>query len=185
MNPTYFKRYRMQIELSGRDFARPTPEGYRFWAWDPSLLDVFATAKYQSFRDEIDANVFPCLGEADGCRRLMGEIAGKPGFLPGATWLAVYKPTEQSRPEYCGTVQGIRIRDAVGSIQNLGITPPHRGQGLGTSLLFRALEGFRQAGLSRVYLEVTAQNEGAIRLYDRLGFTTIKTVYKTADVACS
>jgi ribosomal protein S18 acetylase RimI-like enzyme len=43
--------------------------------------------------------------------------------------------------------------------------------------------GFRDAGIRRVYLEVTAQNTGAVRLYQRLGFRLIKTVYKAADVA--
>ena len=185
MDPTYFKRYRMEHGLTGRDFSRPAPEGYYFWRWKVSLLDAFAEAKYLSFRDEIDANVFPCLGELDGCRRLMTEISQKPGFLPEATWLAVYQPTERSEPEYCGTVQGIRSRNGMGSIQNLGITPPHRDCGLGTSLLFQALEGFRRTGLKRVFLEVTAQNDGAIRLYHRLGFTTVKTVFKTVEVAYS
>jgi len=182
---TYFKRYRMEISLPGRDLSRPVPEGYHFWPWKASLLDAFAEAKYLSFRDEIDANVFPCLGELAGCRRLMTEISRKPGFLPGATWLAVYQPTDHATPEYCGTIQGIRSREGLGSIQNLGITPPHRDGGLGTSLLLRSLEGFRQAGLTRVFLEVTAQNQRAIRLYHRLGFDTVKTVFKTAEVACS
>ena len=37
------------------------------------------------------------------------------------------------------------------------------------------------AGIGRVYLEVTAQNEGALRLYRRLGFVTVKTVYKAVE----
>jgi len=185
MNLTYFKRYRMEIDLVGRDFLRPVPEGYQFWPWEPSMLDAYAEAKYLSFRDEIDANVFPCLGELAGCRRLMSEISQKPGFLPEATWLAVRQTAEQARPEYCGTVQGIRTHNGLGSIQNLGIAPPHRDCGLGTSLLFRALEGFRQMGSERVFLEVTAQNVGAIRLYRRLGFAMVKTVFKTAEAACS
>ena len=87
----YFKRYRMEITLAGRDLVPPrAPEGYRFEAWNPALLDAFAEAKYLSFRGEIDANVFPCLGELDGCRRLMQEIVRKPGFLPETTWLLTY-----------------------------------------------------------------------------------------------
>jgi ribosomal protein S18 acetylase RimI-like enzyme len=73
----------------------------------------------------------------------------------------------------------------MGAIQNLGILPAHRGRGLGARLLLRALEGFRLAGLSRVHLEVTAENQGAIRLYRRLGFITVKTVFKVAEVAYS
>jgi ribosomal protein S18 acetylase RimI-like enzyme len=65
----------------------------------------------------------------------------------------------------------------------VGVIPEHRGQGLGTVLLFQALRGFKQAGLRRAFLEVTAQNTGAVRLYERLGFKTTKTVYKAAEVA--
>ncbi len=185
MDLIYFKRYRMQIDLVGRDLSRAVPNGYRFLPWNPSLLEEFAEAKYLSFHDEIDANVFPCLGELVGCRRLMGEISRKPGFLPEATWLAVHTDPDTQQQEHCGTVQGIRDRGGMGAIQNLGITPSHRDDGLGTCLLFQALRGFRQVGLRRVYLEVTAQNEGAIRLYHRLGFTTVKTVFKTVEAAYS
>jgi len=182
MDLTYFKRYRMEIDLADGGFPRAAPPaGYHFLPWDESLLEAFAQAKFLSFRSEIDANVFPCLGELAGCRRLMSEIARKPGFLPEATWLAVRAPTDRRRPEYCGTVQGIRDRAGLGAIQNLGITPPHRDVGLGTSLLSRALEGFRRVGMTRVYLEVTAQNDGAIRLYQRLGFTMVKTVFKAIE----
>jgi len=213
MDLMYFKRYRMEISLAGRNLAPPgLPEGYRFEPWNPALLDAFAEAKYLSFCGEIDANVFPCLGELDGCRRLMQEIACKPGFLPETTWLLTRGPSRKScnvgqianlaemrqvgnvlhsgagpygrgsKPaEFCGTVQGIRDVGGLGAIQNLGITPAHRNGGLGTVLLFQALQGFRRAGIGRVYLEVTAQNEGALRLYRRLGFVTVKTVYKAVE----
>jgi len=183
---TYFKRYRMEIELAHRDLCWPRlPTGYRLLPWDRSLLDAHAQVKYFSFRDAIDANVFPCFNELAGCRRLMREITRKEGFLPEATWLAVCAGGDGRGPEYCGTVQGIRDRSGVGALQNLGITPDHRNHGLGTCLLYRALEGFRQTGTRRVFLEVTADNQDAIRLYRRLGFTTVKTVYKAAEVACS
>ena len=106
--------------------------------------------------------------------------------MPEATWLAV-TVGEDGKAGWspCGTVQGIRDRFGFGAIQNLGITPPHRNRGLGTVLLFRALRGFWQAGLRRVYLEVTADNEGAVRLYRRHGFRVMKTLYKAAEAACS
>jgi RimJ/RimL family protein N-acetyltransferase len=179
---TYFKRYRMEIDLGQPVSPPPVPPGYRFLGFSKPLLDAFAEAKYYSFRDELDTNLFPCLGELVGCRRLMSEIAAKPGFLPEATWLLVHQPDGLSTPEYCGTIQGIRDRSGLGAIQNVGVTPAHRGRGLGTNLVLKSLEGFRQAGLHRAHLEVTAGNTGAIRLYRRLGFVTVKTVFKACEV---
>jgi ribosomal protein S18 acetylase RimI-like enzyme len=180
---TYFKRFRMEIDLPGRDFAAPLPAGYRFVGWNDALLDAFAETKFHCFRNEMDTNVFPCLGELAGCRRLMHDIVRKPGFLPQATWLVAHTPPGRRQYRYCGTVQGVRDPVGMGAIQNLGIVPDYRGGGLGTMLLFRALEGFRDSGIKRVHLEVTAQNDGAIRLYRRLGFTTVKTVFKAAENA--
>jgi ribosomal protein S18 acetylase RimI-like enzyme len=182
MDLACFKRFRMEIDLSGRDLTpAPSPGDYRFLPWHDSLLDGFARAKFLSFRNELDTNVFPCLGEFEGCRRLMAEIVRKPGFLPAATWLVVRFHCLGARPEYCGTVQGVRDQRGVGAIQNLGVVAPHRRGGLGMNLLTKSLAGFRQAGVRRVWLEVTAQNNNAIRLYRQAGFTTVKVVYKTAE----
>lgn len=184
MGITYFKRFRMEYDLRQPLFeAGELPTGYLLLSWADNLLDAHSDTKYRSFRCEIDANVFPCLGDQDGCHRLMREIANRHGFLPGATWLLGCQLPGQRRFEYCGTIQGIVDRRNFGSIQNLGITPEHRQKGLGTHLLRQALLGFREAGLDLASLEVTAQNTGALRLYSRLGFKTVKTVYKAVELA--
>lgn len=184
MGMTYFKRYRMEIPLD-RDFTVPfaLPNGYRLVPWSENLLEAHAEAKSRSFAYEIDANVFPCLGEYEGCLRLMREITRRDTFLPSATWLLTYQGVSDREPEYCGTIQGIKNHQGRAAIQNLGVIPEHRGLGLGTHLLYAALQGFRLSGLKRAMLEVTTQNRGAVRLYERLGFYRTKTVYKVADVA--
>lgn len=184
MGLTYFKRFRMEVDLTRRSFDCPDlAPGYELLAFRDSLVEAHAAAKYRSFRFELDANVFPCLGERDGCLRLMNEIVRREGFMREATWLMGFRQRQSGRLEYCGTVQGIRDRGGAGAIQNLGITPAHRGQRIGTVLMYHSLEAFRRAGLRKAFLEVTAQNVGAVRLYERLGFRKIKTVYKTAEVA--
>ncbi|MBN1395355.1 MAG: GNAT family N-acetyltransferase [Pirellulales bacterium] len=184
MNLVYYKRFRMEIGLSGQSLTpNPLPEGYFFLPWEESLLDCFAMAKYLSFRDEMDTHVFPCLADFAGCRRLMNEIAGKPGFLPEATWLLVYREDRGGRVEYCGTVQGVRDEHGFGAIQNLGVAVEHRRRGLGTSLLLRSLDGFRRRGVRRVFLDVTAENSAAVRLYRKIGFNTNRIVYKTVETA--
>jgi GNAT superfamily N-acetyltransferase len=186
MGLTYYKRFRMEIDLRSRDFSRvQLPPKFRLVAWHPLLAEAHAEIKYLSFRSEIDAGVFPCLGDYTGCLRLMNEISHKPGFLPNATWLMATTDTESSAEEYCGTVQGVVDQHRMGAIQNLGILPDFRGRGLGYALMVKALDGFKRAGISRAFLEVTSQNDGAIRLYRKLGFSKVRTVYKVIEAAYS
>lgn len=180
MDSTYFKRYRMEVDLATPRLAAALPPGYRFVQWNEAVVDIHARTKFRSFRDEIDAVVFPCLGELEGCQRLMREIRNKSGFLPNTTWLIAHGSTPESL-QWCGTIQGIVERGGVGMIQNIGIVPGHRGLGLGTCLIERSLAGFRMHGIGRVTLEVTADNQRAVRLYQRLGFRRTRTVYKVAD----
>jgi GNAT superfamily N-acetyltransferase len=178
---TYFKRFRMDVDLAVSRQPPPIRAGYRFVPWNEALVDVHARAKFRAFRDEIDAAVFPCLGSFEGCRRLMREIRKKPGFLPHATWLIAFGRSPEDL-QWCGTIQGVAERGG-GMIQNIGIVPGHRALGLGTCLIERCLAGFRMHGLQRVSLEVTVENAGAVRLYQRLGFRRVRTVYKVVDEA--
>ena len=209
MDSAYFKRFRMDLPLGagGLPTSRPSdgpsptgmaedlPPGYRLVAWHEGLIDAHARTKFRSFRSEIDAVVFPCLGDLEGCRRLMREIRGKGGFLPSATWLiartrpvpAGLGPDAQvARPaevEWCGTIQGVIDASGAGSIQNIGVVPGHRGLGLGSVLIAAAVRGFTEQSLPRATLEVTADNVRAVSLYRRLGFRCAKTIYKVVDKA--
>jgi ribosomal protein S18 acetylase RimI-like enzyme len=169
---TYFKRYRMEAELRP---ARPAPElsaGCLWLPWDEAWLETHAEVKWAAFRDEVDAQVFPSLATLSGCRELMRAIVRKPGFCPQATWLVA------GLDGYCATVQGLCEPKRCGAIQNLGVVPGQRGHGLGAALLCKAMDGFRRAGMRRVVLEVTADNERAVALYRRYGFVHTKTVYR-------
>ena len=206
-SPGYFKRYRMDVVLPAAPAPLPDlPAGYRFVAWHDGLLDAHARTKFRAFRSEIDAVVFPCLGDLEGCRRLMREIRGKAGFLPAASWLvARAKPVLAALEvaggslepggraplepgaraplelEWCATIQGVIDANGHGSIQNIGVVPTERGRGLGTALVAAALHGFAAEGAPRAWLEVTADNVRAVRLYQRLGFRRTRTIFKTVD----
>jgi len=175
MKISYFKRFKMEIELATAEPPPPLPPGY-FWApWDEALLETHAETKFLCFQEEIDATVFPSLSTREGCLLLMREIRKKKGFLPLATWLI-------GCPDgYCATVQGVCERPGLGAIQNFGVTQPYRGKGLGSALLLKALEGFTLSGMGKAFLEVTAQNDAAVRLYRRAGFRSKKTVYKAVE----
>ena len=184
MSVSYFKRFRMEIDLRNQRFLPVSlPLGYSLIPWQLERLADHAEAKYHSFRDEIDADIFSCLSDLNGCYRLMHEISLKDGFLPESTWLAAWRNGREIA--FCGTIQGIRATHKHGAIQNVGITPAHRGRGLGTALICAALAGFQHVGLPRAYLEVTAQNDRAVQLYKRLGFRRTKTLFKAVELAYS
>ena len=183
MGLTYFKRFRMEFDLADAiPAAGPLPAGYDLLPYSVDLLKEHATAKYHSFRQELDANVFPCLGRRDGCLRLMREITSRATFVPEATWLCRYRDPQTNRWLPVGTIQGLQI-EAWGAVQNIGIDPQHRGSGLGSILLAHAGRGFRRIGLTKMHLEVTTDNTAAIRLYERLGFRRAQVVYKACEVA--
>ncbi|MBI4887191.1 MAG: ribosomal protein S18-alanine N-acetyltransferase [Acidobacteria bacterium] len=69
-------------------------------------------------------------------------------------------------------------------INNIALRPERRGQGIGTSLLRQVFAEGRRLGARRATLEVRASNEGARRLYERLGFRVagVRRHYYTAPV---
>lgn len=183
----YVRRFRMEFDLLTQRLAQPSlPLGYHWVPWHPRLLERHAMAKHESFHFEIDAQVFPCLGHLDGCRSLMNEIARQHSFLASATWLITYRdpdvPATGQPVIDCGTIQGLIPALSVGAVQNVGISPAHRGLGLGRALVVKALHGFRRAGLDRVYLEVTAENSPAVELYQSIGFRLKRTMFKAVEL---
>jgi ribosomal protein S18 acetylase RimI-like enzyme len=49
-----------------------------------------------------------------------------------------------------------------------------RGQGVGYELLRRSMESLALAGSTRVSLSVTAANEKAVKMYERMGFGVLR-----------
>jgi ribosomal protein S18 acetylase RimI-like enzyme len=68
----------------------------------------------------------------------------------------------------------LAIRGDRGWIAGVGVAVPHRGKGLGEQLMRAAIEEARARGLRELWLEVLVQNEPAIRLYEKLGFVTVR-----------
>jgi ribosomal protein S18 acetylase RimI-like enzyme len=174
--PTYFKRYRMELDLRLPRPRAELPRGFHWIAWRSELLEVHAQVKFRCFRDETDAVVFPSLSHLIGCRDLMNAIAIRSGFCPAATWLV------GCNYEMVATVQGLLDPARFGGIQNLGVVAEYRGQGIGRALLLKALDGFASAGATRAFLEVTARNESAVRMYREVGFRCYKTIYRAVVI---
>lgn len=60
-----------------------------------------------------------------------------------------------------------------GQITNVAVGEGYRGKGIGTGMLLKLLEKGREKGLSAFTLEVRVSNAAAVRLYEKLGFTSV------------
>src|SRR5579875_3846625 len=111
---SYFKRYKMEMELHSMPSPR-LPDEFAFVAWSCELLGAHADMLFGSFHQEIDAQVFPSLGDRQGALCLMIEMTRKRGFLPEATWLLL-GPLGP-----CGTVQGLCERFKISAFCQAGV----------------------------------------------------------------
>jgi ribosomal-protein-alanine N-acetyltransferase len=66
----------------------------------------------------------------------------------------------------------ILCRMAGGEVEVLtvGVTPQARRRGVALALMLAGLDVARQAGVSEAFLEVAVDNDGAIALYELMGF---------------
>lgn len=71
---------------------------------------------------------------------------------------------------WCDIVRSERPVHAHCGILGMGLLPSFRSRGIGTSLIRTTLDEARHKGLERVELTVHADNEPAIRLYNKVGF---------------
>jgi mycothiol synthase len=96
-------------------------------------------------------------------------------------------PSEQSefRPDLSvfalsnGAVVGFCLCDdadepGTGWIDTVGVLPAYRGRGAASALITRVVDAMRTAGLDRVTLRVNDDNVPARRVYERLGFVSVK-----------
>ena len=147
---------------SGDALSAEVPDGYTIRSYRPGVDDVgFLAVNAAAFADHPEQGAL----DRRGLLERMAEpwfdprgflIAERDGQIVGYHWTKVH--TKGRRRASCGEVYVI------------GVDPSTQGSGLGRALLLRGLEHLRRRGLSEVILYVEAENEGAVRLYEKHGF---------------
>jgi ribosomal protein S18 acetylase RimI-like enzyme len=153
------------------------PAGFWFAEWSASLLEPHADILHRSFRNDSDGAVFTTFRQYNHCHRLIETLVDSPHFLPETTLLIAYGDSNEIF-EYVANIQGLKLADDIGAIQNVAVLPEYRRRGIGQALVQGALQGFQRAGVQRVTLEATSDNLTAVNLYDRIGFTTFRVYYR-------
>lgn len=178
MSVRYVKRLQMVFDFRRTPVpAIEMPSGFQFVLWDDSLIRDHADVTHYGFRNDCDADVFPTFKQFDRCLRLMESIAASPSFVPEAT-LLISHGSPPIVSEYVASIQGMRLSNEIGAIQNIAVVPGFRRQGLGRTIILGCLQGFRRLGIQEVSLDVTADNNPATQLYHRIGFRTVRVHFK-------
>jgi GNAT superfamily N-acetyltransferase len=98
-------------------------------------------------------------GVLNDSRRGFILVAKDQGRVLGVAYLAIILSVEHSGP--------------VGWLEELYVSPNHRGTGVGTALLDAVLAQARERGLVAIDLEVDAEHQRAESLYGRTGFQNL------------
>ena len=107
-----------------------------------AMLEAPPIDQTRAFVNDNIANGYPQLVAHDGAR-----VVGWCDILPG----------QRVTMRHCGTL-------------GLGLLPEHRGKGLGRELIAACIAKAPDVGVTRIQLDVRADNERALRLYERMGF---------------
>jgi ribosomal-protein-alanine N-acetyltransferase len=93
------------------------------------------------------------------------ELAG----VPETRW---YTVAEDESGELAGYA-GLRVVDGTADIQTIAVAPAHQRRGLGTTLLGALIDEARTRRATEMLLDVRADNQPALALYERHGFERI------------
>lgn len=126
------------------------------------------------FGDAVDrSSCLTAMGDG-GCLGILTYQTTERDFyhLKLTTLLTRFSPVRALRMLVNSVLLDDRAKGGEFLVASLVVSPSARGLGLGTALLERAEGTARDLGKSRMALSVIGENEGAIRLYERLGYRT-------------
>ena len=126
-----------------------------------------------AYRGHVDSRINDQYRNAVGARRFLYNIVQYPGcgtFFRPASFVSF----EAIGGTLCGISLASLVAPECGHITQICVSPSVRGTGIGYALLRRSLLTLRDMGCRSASLTVTASNEDAVSLYERVGFVTIR-----------
>jgi ribosomal protein S18 acetylase RimI-like enzyme len=169
-----FERNFMRIDLR----RAPLAEGHMrrpvyIDRWSDQHQDAAAHLIAAAYTGHVDSRINDQYRSALGARRFLHNIVQYPGcgafFRP-----ASYAAFEPSRGLLCGISLASLVSQECGHITQICVSPAAKGAGIGHELLRQSLTALREVGCRAASLTVTAANEDAVSLYERVGFRTVR-----------
>jgi ribosomal protein S18 acetylase RimI-like enzyme len=159
----------MEGELAGR--LPPGHPSHPVWfeSWSERKQDEAATLIANAYRGHIDSEINDQYRSPAGARRFLMNIVQYPGcgsFFQPASFVAM----ETGSGRLAGICLASLVQADVGHVTQVCVSKTARGTGVGYELIRKSLESLARHGCRKVTLTVTASNDEAIGLYERMGF---------------
>lgn len=141
--------------------------------WCDHYQDAAAYLIAAAYAGHIDSSINDQYRTAAGARRFLYNIVQYPGcgsFFRPASFAAF----EAASGHLCGISLASLVAPECGHITQICVSPSVRGTGIGHALLRQSLTALRDMGCRSASLTVTAANDDAVHLYERVGFHTMR-----------
>jgi len=158
------------MKIHGR--AYPSQEAMHIRRLLPSDAAAFQQVRLRALLDSPSAFGSSYEEEAD---RLISDVADSLAEGSGRTVFGAFDESTLLGVVGVGRERGLKERHR-GFIRSMVVAPEARGRGVGKALMGVAIDFARSMpGLRQLTLAVTAENEVAVALYERLGFVVCGT----------
>ncbi|MBZ5516985.1 MAG: GNAT family N-acetyltransferase [Acidobacteriia bacterium] len=152
----------------------PLAPGFTVAPWERKHDRAVADLVYGVYRGHIDGEINDQYRSLGGTIHLVDNIVHQRGcgeMLHGASLVATHQPSGILAAALAVTA----VRSRTAHIPQIAVRREFQSSGLGTALMEASFQELAQRGYEEVSLTVTELNAGAVRLYQRLGFETLRT----------
>jgi ribosomal protein S18 acetylase RimI-like enzyme len=169
------RRQFMLLNLpAGPPFRAQAQNGLRLEAWTDKCLEPCARLIQRAYTDHVDSEINDQYRTEVGATKFLRNIVLLPGcgqFCPEASF--VVRPGPSETP--IAMVLTSTVAPGIGHTTQICVLPGYQKNGLGRRLMEASLAALQDHGYRALTLTVTATNANAVRLYENLGFRTVKT----------
>jgi ribosomal protein S18 acetylase RimI-like enzyme len=174
-----FPRQFMVLPLEGAapaDSAATTnaTHGFHLETWNDRHFEPCARLIHLAYATHVDGEINDQYRSDAGAHKFLKNIVILPGcgyFQPSASFVI----REPGGDRLLGVVLASEVSPGVGHTTQICVLPGYQGHGLGRALMETSIRALRGRHFSALSLTVTSANTKAVKLYESLGFNTIKT----------
>src|SRR3984893_13170543 len=141
--------------------------------WDHRYFEPCARLIQLAYANHVDGEINDQYRSESGALRFLKNIIILPGcgqFQPEASFVL----RAPHANHLVGVVLTSCVAIGVGHTTQICVMPGYQGRGLGRLLMEASIRALRARRFTAVSLTVTSSNDRAVRLYEKLGFHTVK-----------